>query len=200
MVVTRVVGLPERATTVGHQEHLAIDRWNWTVALGGRYLFLDSRYEGRIRDVTQAIRTVFPAETDSRHHLTGGGPTLSVEFSRPIGSNGCGLYGSARAAIAFGEMSQSVTSVLQGQNKGRIDTTRTFAQRGDFTAIATGEFEIGGQCSYSLGRYSLVSQLGYVANVWGNVGNASLKSSTVTPEERQTLLLSGLVVRFGLYF
>ncbi len=181
-------------------KHLTIDNWNWKISFGGRYLFLDSRYEGRIRDITQAIKTFVSTDTDSRHHLTGGGPTAAVEFSRPVGTSGCGIYGSARAAIAFGEMSQTVTNVLQARSNGRVETTTTFAQRSDFAAIPTGEFEIGGESTYNLGRYRLSTQLGYVVNVWGGVGNASLKNSTVTPEERQTLLLTGLAIRFGVNY
>lgn len=185
-------------------KHIPTDTCNWTLSFGGRYCFLDSRYEGYIGapppPPRPPVTTIVKSQTDSRHSICGGGPTMAVEFLRPMGCRGFSIYGSSRLAVVLGEMSQNARNETVSSTNGVRSTTINLAERSDFAVLTMGEFEIGEQCSYTLGRFTFISQVGFVANLWSNVGNASLSNSNLGQLDKQTLFLYGLAIRFGVNF
>jgi hypothetical protein len=129
---------------------------------------------GRVsQDYSAAVANGAGAVTSSLisgHSFEGIGPTVGLEGHRPIGCDGFGLYGLARASLLFGHAKESA-SVTRALVEGARDFDAAASRESLLPML---DIELGAEYTTSLGDACLILQAGLVGQVWFNAENPSL--------------------------
>jgi hypothetical protein len=139
--------------------------WQLMGSVGLRYASVEQSYEAQLRD---ALGTLV-GSLDNQRRLDGFGPTLGVEFRRPL-TAGLSLFGTARGSLLFGEQS---TTFVGGEDLDLITPLFTFANSEEDDLLPVGELQLGvdwWSAQYSWGQFFVHGAL--EAQLWSGAGSA----------------------------
>jgi hypothetical protein len=147
--------------------------WSCAASFGVRYARLEQSYSHTEVPTVGAVDAV-----QSSHDFEGYGPTAAFEGYCPLGCSNLSLYGSARAALLFGDSQQS-SRLISNNVLTNVATTS------GFDILPVGEFELGLQWSRPCGTAQWFVNAGMVAQAYfgaGNSANNELIPVLVDPE------------------
>lgn len=150
-----------------------------TPGFGVRYARLRQDYSASAIDDTNTLQ-----EWIRHHHsFEGFGPVASLQFVRPFGDSGLGVYGGVRGAVLFGDIDQTVV-------RGDPDIVETYERSGS-ELLAVGEIEFGLEYSRWL-KYNALAFIrgGWEGQIWWDAGGPTSTTGDMG--------LQGLNVSFGI--
>jgi hypothetical protein len=195
------VNLPEvsRVISLDIFEDDQIDEAMLELRVGTRYSALNQIFTAALRQGSGSAVT-----TSSFHDFRGVGLTAAANLSLPV-TNAFWLYGNSRGSMLLGrnERQSNYSVVVAGGGPGTISNTVT-EDKTDI--IPVGEFETGivwdlaeQFCDEGTDPSNLVwLKLGFVAQVWGDVGLVS--AGTGQPFREGSLWLKGFTFQAGVAY
>ncbi len=160
-------------------------QWNFLVAAGVRYTFMEQTRDAAIDFATGARFT-----DNAVNKFSGAGPAFALESRRRLGDSGLSVYGNGRLSILFGtSQTDSTFNVVNAQG---IVTSNVVSNFSHDDTLSIGEAEVGVQWGRDCGRARIFAQTGFIGQMWWGGGNAASTTNNFG--------LVGGVVRFGINF
>ncbi len=139
--------------------------WSWTATGGIRYAYLDQKYQAGIGPAFAAGNG--SASLSARHYFNVVGPTISAQARRPIGDTPFGLFGSGRAALLYGNMSQSIA-----QSPVATGSPTNYSSSA-WSVLPQTELEFGADFRRPFGDMTFVFENALTGQAWFGAGTSS---------------------------
>lgn len=169
--------------------------WNFLVSGGVSHANIIQQYNA------YALNTFGISERPltSDVQFVGVGPTVAIEFHRPLCNSCIGLYGSSRSRVLFGTNRQTV--VGGEELRGNVTSAQD-------AVVAVQDLEFGAEINYEVGAARFFSQFALIGQEYFGLGNPSRSSRGAPPttipnfgvEDNSNLGLFGLSIRAGVNY
>jgi len=169
--------------------------WNFLLAGGASRVDISQNYNAYATSASGVgLRPVF-----SDHRFIGYGPTIALEFRRPIADTCWNLYGSARSRLLYGNSKH----LAYGG-----DQLNGLAKANQESLVSVQDLELGVEYACDFGHGRFFSQLAMVGQEWFGAGNPTRSSRASPPttipnfssEDNSNFGFIGATVRMGVNY
>ncbi|NBO91707.1 MAG: hypothetical protein EBV06_05260 [Planctomycetia bacterium] len=161
--------------------------WTLTSSVGLRYAGLEQRYGfSRVNAGGTAGPNTFLIDSEfssAQHRFEGVGPTIALELSRSVGTQGLALYGNGRGTMLVGRHQFNIHTQAQldfstgGTSSGYDFVTN--GSSGSTRIVPVGEFELGVQWAGKLGGVTLIGRAGFQTQTWFDAGTLTTTKGNI---------------------
>jgi hypothetical protein len=138
--------------------------WSWMASGGIRYAYLDQKYEAGIGPSWATANG--SSFLSARHYFNVVGPTISAQARRPVGDTPFGFFGSGRAALLYGNFSQTISQSPVSLTPGSLSSSA-------WSVLPQTELEFGADFRRPFGGMTMVIENALTGQAWFGAGTSS---------------------------